>query len=446
MTSLASLGDLDARVAAMCRQAGAPALAFAVSWKGATVASASGVLNVETAVQARPDSLFQVGSITKSLTATLVMQACEEGLLDIDLPVSSYLGAGIGRGEAAERFTARQLLAHTSGLDGDLFLDTGRDDDALARYLIECAQLEFLAPPGRHYNYSNAGYAVLGRLLEVLRGKPYDEVLRDRLFAPLGASRSTTFAEDAAFARTAVGHTRTADEGGSGEKMSVVPFMPLPRALGPAGFTLYSTVQELIAYANAHLAGEALVRRETAAQMQSPHVPLPDDAAWGLGWKIIDRGGIRFIGHDGGTIGQVASLWLAPQVGLAVALCANGGRAQLAWEGLAHPVFLEVCGEVPRARVPEPVCEAVDLAPFEGTFENLGVAVRIVAQHQRLEAVAQQKYFSLPDTTFHMYPLGGDRFRARIGDDDRVVTAFLERGADGRPALFYAGRLHRRRA
>jgi CubicO group peptidase (beta-lactamase class C family) len=445
VTTLTSLRDLDERVDAMRGQSGAPALAFAVSCKGATTASARGILNAETGVQARTDSLFQIGSITKSLTATLIMQAREEGLLDLDLPVSNYLRHGIGRGEAAGRFTARQLLAHTSGLDGDLFVDTGRDDDALAKYLIECEQLEFLASPDRYYNYSNAGYAALGRLLEVLRGKSFDEILRDRLFAPLGASRSTTFAEDAAFARTAVGHSKTADERGCDEKMSVVPFLPLPRALGPAGFTLYSTVEDLIAYANAHLAGELLLRRETAAQMQSPQVRLPDGTAWGLGWKIIDHGGVRFFGHDGGTIGQVASLWLAPQFGLAVALCANGGRARLAWEGLAHPVFQDVCGEVPRARVPQPVRDAPDLAAFEGTFENQGVLVRIVAQHDRLEAVAQQKYFSMPDTIFHMYPLGGDRFRACIGDDDQVVTAFMERGLDGRPALFYAGRLHRRR-
>lgn len=441
MKSLASLRDLDTRVAAVCRETATPGLTFAVSWNGRTVSSAAGVLNVETGVAARPDSLFQVGSITKSLTATLVMQARDDGLLDIDAPVRNYLGLHIGQGEAAERFTARQLLSHTSGLDGDLFLDTGRDDDALAKYMVLCAQLEFLAPPGRHYNYSNAGYSVLGRLIEVLRGRPYDQVLRDDLFAPLGAPRSTTFAEEAAFARAAVGHNGPGADG----KAAVVPFIQLPRALGPAGFTLYSTVEELLAYANAHIAGEALVSREAATLMRSPHVALPEGAAWGLGWKIIERGGTRFAGHDGGTIGQVASLWLAPEAGLAVAMCTNGGRARLAWEELAYPVFREVCGEAPEPDVPEPVCDPLDLTLFEGTFENQGVVLHIVARGDQLEAVAKQRFFSLPDTVFNMRPLGGGRFRARIGDDDKVVTAFLDRDADGRPELFYAGRLHRRK-
>lgn len=432
-----ALADLDARVAHAREKAGTPGLTFAVSWNGRTVSAASGVLNIATGVEARPDSLFQVGSITKALTATLIMQAAEEGLLDIDAPVGAYIPLQLGAGPLAGSFTARQLMAHLSGLDGDLFTDTGRDDDALAKYMALCSQLEFLAPPGRHYNYCNAGYAILGRLLELVRGKTYDQVLRDHLLTPLGATRSTTFSEEAAFARTAVGHVAGAD----GEPM-LAPPIALARALGPAGFSLYSTVEDLMAFANAHRVGEGPISPRVAQAMRAPHAQLPD-ARWGLGWKLSGDG-VAFVGHDGGTIGQSAHLWTVPEQGLAIAMCANGGRSGRAWEELAYPIFLDVCGQAPAAALPPDVSEPVDLTPFEGVFENLGVAVEIVAQDGGLRCVAAQKAFSMPDIVFAMRPLGEGRFRATIGDDDKVVTAFLEPGPDGRPELFYAGRLHRR--
>jgi CubicO group peptidase (beta-lactamase class C family) len=440
MTSLASLGDLDVRLAQACAEASVPGLSFAVLHQGEVVASASGVLNLDTKVEVRTDSLFQIGSITKSLTATLVMQAAEAGLLDIDAPVRKYLDTRIGRGPSAETFTPRQLMAHTSGLDGDLFLDTGRDDDALAKYIMLCGELEFLVTPGRYFNYSNAGYAVLGHLLEVVRGKVYDRLLEDHLFAPIGATRSTTMPEVAAFRRTAVGHGPGPDG-----TMAVVPLVHLPRGLGPAGLSLYSTVEDLVAYARAHMSGGALISSAASELMRTPQISLPENASWGLGWKIIPGAQTAFVGHDGGTIGQVASLWTAPNHGLAVAMCANGGNSRRVWETIAFPIFREVCGEAPELRLPAAIPAPVDLSRYEGCYENSGVDMHITAGADCLSVVAKQKSLSLPEICFLMWPLGEDRFRATIGDDDKVVTAFLDPDSEGRPELFFAGRIHRRR-
>ncbi|MEJ1968273.1 MAG: serine hydrolase domain-containing protein [Rhizomicrobium sp.] len=440
MSIPASLAYFEERVTRARDESGVPGLAFAVLHRGETICAASGVLNLDTGVAARPDSLFQIGSITKSLTATLAMQAAQEGLLDIDAPVRDHLGLRIGRGPHADAFTARQLMAHTSGLDGDLFLDTGRDDDALARYMILCGQLEFLVAPGRYYNYSNAGYAVLGRLLEVVRGKVYDRILDEHLFARIGAARSTTMPDVAAFRRTAVGHAPGADGA-----MAVVPLIHLPRALGPAGLTLYSTAEELIAYAKAHIAGGMLISPETAAHMRTPQVALPENADWGLGWKIIRSGGTTFVGHDGGTIGQVASLWTVPDAGLAVAMCANGGHTLQAWQSIAFPIFREICGATPELSPPDDAPVPDDFALYEGVYANSGVDMHVTATATGLDVVAKQKYFSQPDVHFPMRALGGGRFRATIGSDDKVVTAFLDPDSRGRPALFFAGRIHRRK-
>ncbi|MBS0473437.1 MAG: serine hydrolase [Proteobacteria bacterium] len=440
MSGLASLVDFAARIAAIRDEAGVPGLSFAVWHGGKMISAAAGVLSLDTGIAVRPDSLFQIGSITKSLTATLVMQAAEEGLVDIDRPVRDYIGVRVGRGPYTDSFTARQLMAHTSGLDGDLFLDTGRDDDAIAKYMVLCSRLEFLVAPGRFYNYSNAGYAVLGRLLEVVRGKVYDRILDEHLFARIGATRSTTMPEVAAFRRTASGHGPGADGA-----TAVVPLVHLPRALGPAGLSLYSTAEDLIAYACAHMSGESLVSRAGAAAMRTPQVALPEGASWGLGWKIIANGNTTFVGHDGGTIGQVASLWTAPEANLAVAMCANGGRVRKAWEAVAFPIFREVCGATPETAMPDFAPVPDDLERYEGVYENSGVDMEVTATSNGLDVVARQKFLSLPEVRFAMRPLGGDRFRATIGDDDKVVTAFLDPDAKGRPTLFFAGRIHRRK-
>jgi CubicO group peptidase (beta-lactamase class C family) len=435
-----AIANLEELVGRAKYESGAPGLSFAVLHDGRIASAAAGVLSVDTGIEVHPDSLFQVGSITKSLTATLIMQAADEGLIDIDAPVARVLGPHIGRGPWSEVFTARQLMSHTSGLDGDLFADAGRDDDALAKYMLLCRDIDFLADPGRTYNYANAGYAVLGRQLEVVRGQVYDRVLQENLLDRIGGKRSTTMPEVAAFRRTAIGHT-IGPEG----TWITTPIVHLPRALGPAGLTLYSTAEELVAYAGAHLAGETLISRRSAELMRTPHVALPENASWGLGWKIIAGLNTDFVGHDGGTIGQVASLWTSPAHGLAVAMCTNGGLARRAWEGVAYPVFHEVCGEVPEIRLPECLEEPGDLSCYEGIYDNLGVTILVENKGDTLQAAVTQKFFSQPAMTFAMRPMSDHRFRVQLGEDDKVVMQFLDFDAGGRPQLFYAGRLHRRK-
>jgi CubicO group peptidase (beta-lactamase class C family) len=439
MSALFDPQQFSKRVSDACREAASPGVTFAVIHNGRMMSAAAGVVNVETGVEARPNSLFQIGSITKSLTATLIMQAAEEGLIDIDTPITKIISEPVGRGEFRGTFTPRQLMSHMSGLDGDMFTDTGRDDDAIAKYIVLCADLEFMCPPGRYYNYCNSGYAVLGRMLEIVRKKTYDQVLKDHLFAPLGLTRSTTFAEEAAYARTAVGHITGADG-----KPALAPFVQLPRALGPAGLSLYSTAEDLVAYANAHMGGDKVLSLAGQAAMRTPHAELPEDASWGLGWKLITRGDVQFVGHEGGTVGQMASLALVPQARLAVAMCANGGDSGIAWKQIAHPFFQDVCGAIPEYDIPDYPKEPVDLSPFEGVFENLGVRVTITAEAGALKGVVKHKTYTQPDTVFTMRAIGNDRFRASIHGDDRIVMAFHDRRKDGKPALFYAGRLHRR--
>src|SRR5918994_592500 len=165
---------LSADFARLVSERGVPGAAIAVLKDGDVVDFAAGLLSTRTHVEATTDSVFQIGSITKVWTTTLVMQLVDDGLLDLDQPLLDHLPElVIGDAEAAKVLTTRHLLTHTAGFEGDIFTDTGRGDDALERYVATLGELPQLFAPGDTFSYNNTAFVVLGRLVEVLRGKPF---------------------------------------------------------------------------------------------------------------------------------------------------------------------------------------------------------------------------------------------------------------------------------
>ena len=135
------------------------------------------------------------------------MQLVDDGLLDLDQPLLNYLPElVIGDMEAAAALTTRHLLTHTAGFEGDIFTDTGRGEDAIEKYVATLTDLPQLFAPGETFSYNNTAFVVLGRLVEVLRGKPYDEVLLERIAGPLGLERVSPSPYEAIRHRAATGH------------------------------------------------------------------------------------------------------------------------------------------------------------------------------------------------------------------------------------------------
>ena len=170
--------------------------------------AATGVINLDTGVEATADSLFQIGSVTKVWTTALVMQLAGEGLVDLDEPVRKYLPEfGVLDSAASESITVRQLLSHTGGFDGDLFEDTGRGDDAVAKLVAFMrGNARQVSEPGELFSYCNAGYCALGALVARLRGRTWEAAMRELLIEPLGARHMALYAEEAIMFRAAVGH------------------------------------------------------------------------------------------------------------------------------------------------------------------------------------------------------------------------------------------------
>ncbi len=237
MTKLADLvPELNEILEKYRREDHVPGVTLAVRAGGEVVECASGVLSLDTGVEATPDSLFQIGSVTRTFTATLVMQLVDEGLVDLDQPVRTYvpefsLAFSVADREAGEAVTVRQLLSHTGGFDGDVFDDFGRGDDALARYVEALGDRNQIFPPGRMFSYCNSGFCVLGRLVERGRQLPsWDAALRRHVIEPLGLTHTVTLAEEAVMFRTAVGHID--GEGENPAEQRVVSSWQLPRSRG----------------------------------------------------------------------------------------------------------------------------------------------------------------------------------------------------------------------
>lgn len=346
------------------------------------VETAYGVLNVRTGAPAATDSLFQIGSITKVWTATVAMALVDEGLLELDAPVVEVLPElRLADPHVTKSVTLRHLLNHTSGIDGDVFTDTGRGDDCLEKYVGILGDAGQNHPLGVTFSYCNSGFSLIGRMIEKVTGKKWDQALRERLFTPLGLEHTVTLPEEALLFAAAVGHDEHDGE------LAPAPAWMLPRSIGPAGL-ITSTVADVLAFARLHLTGglaadgTRLLSAESAAAMTAYQAGLPDKLvlgdSWGLGWIRFDWDGHRLIGHDGTTFGQNAFLRVLPGQGLAVVLLTNGGHARDLYYDLYREIFAEIAGVTmppPFAPPREPV--SADVAPYTGVYERAGVRMEV---------------------------------------------------------------------
>ena len=356
MSDLNEIGSwVRENLPAMIADAHIPAASVAILSDGEIVTTAAGILNRNTGVEADEDSVFQIGSITKTWTASLIMQLVDEGLLDLDAPVRDVVPAfAIADDAAASAITPRQLLSHVSGFEGDLFNDTGVGDDAVEKYLATIADAPQLFAPGERFSYNNAAFVVLGRIVEVLRGTSYDQALRAHLAAPLGLTHVATSAAEAIMFRAALGHIPAEDS----DEPVPAPVWSLVRSNAPAGSMLAMTARDLATYARMHLDGGVasdgtrVLSAEGVRAMQERQVELPElglmGDAWGLGWEIFDWDGGPVIGHDGGTIGQNAFLRMVPSKGVAVVVLTNGGQTV----DLYHAIVSKVLAALADVTVP----------------------------------------------------------------------------------------------
>jgi CubicO group peptidase (beta-lactamase class C family) len=318
----------DALPVAM-REARIPGAAMGILAKGREEHATFGLASLASERPVEGETLFQIASVTKTYTATVIWRLIDQGSLSLDAPVRRYLPELRLSDEAtAETVTVANLLEHTAGWFSDEVIDGGNDDAALARFVEQrLPRQPQLFTCGAHFSYSNSAFQLLGRLIEVITGQTYHGALRRLLFEPLGVS-DTTLDRSAVLGRLyADGHSAIPVNGQ--DAVLVQTPVWLPRCVDPAG-GIWSTTRDVLRYVRTHLGAlgtdaTGLLRPQTLGAMQEPAVAVPGlGLHMGRSWFVQEVAGLRVISHNGDTSGQHAVLLAVPEHGFAFVVLLNG--------------------------------------------------------------------------------------------------------------------------
>lgn len=326
-----------------------------------------GVTNVEHPLPVDADTIFEIASVTKTMTATVAARLAAEGRLDLDAPVRRYLpDFRVADRDVSDRVTVRDLFSHTAGWFGEYLEPSGYGEDAISRAVAGMATVEQVSPVGV-YSYNNSSLTVAGRVIEVATGSPYAQAVRELLFVPLGMTRSAFDAADLLYERLAAGHTVR-----EGAPAVVRTRFCESRNGDPAGGAR-STVHDLLRYARFHLGdgtaadGTRLLPAAALAAMREPRVSMGPIGHVGLAWFISDRGGTRVIAHGGATVAHMSQLVLVPERGVACVILTNGAQGAALYAELQEWLFTGWLG-LPASPVPPPLAPQPDPAPYVGRY------------------------------------------------------------------------------
>ena len=406
-----------------------PAVSLAVWRNDQLLQAASGILNLETGVEATSDSVFQIGSITKVMTTCLVMQLVDEGRVELDNPVKQYLrDFMIADAEASEIITVRQLLNHTSGMAGDFFPDDqGHEGNLIARYVDRCNLLPLVHLPGALYSYSNSAFVIAGRLVEVVRGISWYQAMEDFIFKPLRMDYSLSDPKELIRYRAAMGHIWN----GETWELRSQPWLPL--GMAPCGSTSTMSASDLVLFARAHLAdglttsGNSWLSNSSACAMKHKEISHPQTSQnisryAGLGWGLrqYEQDGRKVYGHTGATNGFYSTLQICPDKNAAFAILING-IAPTALEAIQNDLIKDVFDIGPPV---EPAIDhSIDLTSQQrsvvGRYESMDKVITIVEQDLQLIAHLEYKLDPLPPEDLKLFPITDECFGCEALDGTR---------------------------
>jgi CubicO group peptidase (beta-lactamase class C family) len=316
-------------VEATATEFGIPGVAVGAWVDGQEIYACHGVTSVENPLPVDQDTLFVLGSVTKTYTATTLMRLVAEGQVELEAPVRRYVPElKLADERVAAAVSVLNLLNHTSGLDWGFTADTGEGDDALAGYVARMDELDLIAPLGARASYSQAGYNLAGRIVEKVTDLSYERAVASLLLEPLGLAHSFFDRDDIMTRRFATGHNR-----GEDKEPSVARLWRRWRGENPGG-GLASSAADQLRWARFHLGegrsddGVPMLPAALLRRMQEPTVALRGSAlgdSIGIGWFLRDVDGVRTIGHGGSANGQFAELLLVPERAFAVVSLANAG-------------------------------------------------------------------------------------------------------------------------
>jgi CubicO group peptidase (beta-lactamase class C family) len=428
---------------AKMREYGVPGVALGIVDHGTISARGLGVTNVEDPLPVTEHTVFPIASISKTFAATMAMRLVEQGKLDLEAPVRRYLPDFRVQDEGASRdVTVWHLLTHLSGWEGQIS-GPDRGEDTLRNFVAALMPPNMqVAPPGAAWSYNNAGFSLLGRIIEVVTGTSINRAVRDLVFTPLGLAHAGTTAGEFIVNRFAAGHANRGDSPPALQR----PFSPsVSVTAGGVGLC----VRDLLAYAAFHLgdgtsaSGERLLTRESLEMMRtSQSRKQSTDDEIGLGWHLRSVGPVRGAAHGGTLAGHILLLEIVPERNFAIAILTN---AQNGWrliqdveraalkayhgasfapnQAIAHRGLVET---LPSA---QPLATQPDPSPYVGRYLRPMNAVVVRADAGRL-VVRVEPASGAPQTEMPIAFFGPDRAVVTDGPDKDQSVEFV-RATDG---------------
>ena len=259
-----------------------------------------GLANMEWNIPNTPETKFRLGSITKQFTATLIMQLVEQGKVKLDGKISDYLPDY--RKDVGDKVTVHQLLNHTSGIPSytglpGFFQDVSRNPYTVGAFVKKYASNDLEFEPGSKFSYNNSGYFLLGAIVEKATGKSYEQVLKEKIFDPIGMKNTGYDHFDTLIERRATGYQKTPD----GYINAPYLDMSIPYAAG----SMYSTVDDLYLWDQA-LYTDRLLSAQSKELMFKPNLEN-----YAYGWTIRKTSfdeKIPVITHGGGINGFTTTI------------------------------------------------------------------------------------------------------------------------------------------
>jgi CubicO group peptidase (beta-lactamase class C family) len=315
-----------------------------------------GSASLEWAIPNSPESKFRLGSLTKQFTATLVLLLQQDGKLNIADPVSKYL---TDAPTAWEKITLANLLGHTSGIpnftNDKNFTVWAQSPHSVEEELAFFKDKPLDFEPGSKFDYSNSNFEVLGAVIEKVSGKKYGDLLRERIFDPLGMKDTGLDADDLVLPKRAEGYM----PGKDGLVVARSESMSVPWAAG----SLYSTTGDLLKWEQALFGGKVL----SADSLKL--MTTAGKGNYGLGVGVDDKDGMKLVSHGGGIEGFNTFLSYIPEKRIAVVVLANvNGSAPGAMAGQLLDVVLGKPVVLASERKAVPIAKG-ELAKFVGVYE-----------------------------------------------------------------------------
>ena len=312
---------LDEYIARHMAEVGAPGMTLALADRDGLLRSSQyGFADVKAGIKVGPQTLFEIGSISKSFVAMAVLQLAEEGKLDLHKPVTNYL-PWLKIESKFSPFTTHHLLSHTSGLSGfPLLLRTAG------------TTLGVSFEPGTKWVYSNIGYGLLGLLIEAVDKRPFAEAMQQRVFNPLGMNDSSPVISNEIRERVAVGYgplqaDRPFPIRG---KLGEAPWIEVPEAAGSVAATAGDMGNYLQMLLN-HGAGAKgrVLSEKSFALFTKPVIKSPfrgEDASYAYGLWVSDANGHTLLRHTGGMVAFSSAMFADTTDGLAAFASVNAAR------------------------------------------------------------------------------------------------------------------------